>query len=271
MKHERAESTKAFAGYTAGAIGLLGLAACVQIADLDKPTLIDEGTGGAGGRGNQNAESSSSGLPGTSSGSITSGNSSSSGSTGCLSDADCAPVPDTCRVAACVATMCTTTNAAAGTKCGMTGVCDSTGSCIECVTNADCGMAGTCVNGQCSSCTNGKMDGNETGVDCGGPCQLCNGEICGDGTACKSGFCVDNRCCDTACDKVCMECNAAGKKGTCTNIPVNGTDSAPACSNMSACNGMGACKVANGGLCFLNSECISNNCMLSMGFGVCAP
>lgn len=47
-----------------------------------------------------------------------------------------------------------------------------------------------------------------------------NGEACGAGGECRTGFCVDGVCCDTACNGVCESC-AAPVKGTCSPVPAN--------------------------------------------------
>lgn len=72
-------------------------------------------------------------------------------------------------------------------------VCDGTGSCVECLTTADCVANMSCVSGICvPMCEDGVMNGGETDVDCGGstPCPRCAaGMTCQDGGDCVSGFC----------------------------------------------------------------------------------
>ena len=59
-------------------------------------------------------------------------------------------------------------------------------------------MSATCTNGTCaaSPCANGKRDGQETDVDCGGGvCPKCaDGKTCGDGTDCTGGICTNMVC-----------------------------------------------------------------------------
>ena len=43
-------------------------------------------------------------------------------------------------------------------------------------------------------CANGQKDGDEQGVDCGGPCGLCAGASCTVGDDCKSGECNASKC-----------------------------------------------------------------------------
>jgi len=43
-------------------------------------------------------------------------------------------------------------------------------------------------------CFNGTLDGDETGLDCGGSCGACSGGSCTDAGACASGVCVASSC-----------------------------------------------------------------------------
>ncbi|APR78070.1 Endoglucanase [Minicystis rosea] len=88
---------------------------------------------------------------------------------------------------------------AAGVTCTQGGgaVCDGSGSCVPCVSDAQC-PSGICTAHVCRplSCGNGVKDGTETDVDCGGPdCGPCaigkqcanNGDCAGE--ACRTGVC----------------------------------------------------------------------------------
>lgn len=67
-----------------------------------------------------------------------------------------------------------------------------------------CDSSEVCHNGRCVSssnnnkatCTDGKKDGKETDIDCGGPtCPACTyGKTCKKGTDCSSGVCVNGYC-----------------------------------------------------------------------------
>ncbi len=67
-----------------------------------------------------------------------------------------------------------------------------------------CNPEEVCSNGKCVSgtsskkatCTDGKKNGNETDVDCGGPiCPACaDGKTCKNGTDCSSGVCAVGFC-----------------------------------------------------------------------------
>jgi hypothetical protein len=84
-------------------------------------------------------------------------------------------------------------NADPGTACA-TGVCDGSGSCVECVGPSDCPNANQdCVGFVCvgMGCDDGAQNGNETDIDCGGgDCPRCGvGDGCAEGSDCNSGVC----------------------------------------------------------------------------------
>lgn len=55
------------------------------------------------------------------------------------------------------------------------------------------------------------------------PLRLAIGEACDFGTDCETGNCMDEVCCNTACDAICEICNKAGSVGTCVAADA-GTD-----------------------------------------------
>ena len=65
---------------------------------------------------------------------------------------------------------------------------------VECTAGATCNGAGAC------------------GPPTGGPKP--NGQLCGAGTECTSGFCKDGVCCNNACDTPCRTCET----GTCVDV-----------------------------------------------------
>lgn len=81
---------------------------------------------------------------------------------------------------------------------------DCGGPCRPCPALGGCGGAqdcadGVCMNGSCKppSCADGVKNGEETGIDCGGPpsCPRCAvGEGCGVGGDCESGVCWAGVC-----------------------------------------------------------------------------
>ncbi|UQA62111.1 hypothetical protein [Polyangium aurulentum] len=159
-----------------------------------------------------------------------------------------------------------------GTKCldssGNVGSCNGSGACVECVTDNDCPVMGDyCFAGTCSRCDDGKQNGDETAVDCGGErCGDCLGAACTEASACKSGLCEDGVCCDLPCG-LCTTCAASGSAGKCIPVPADHKDPSGCTAVNKACNGGGACKTKNGYACATKLECISNNCVN----GVCVP
>lgn len=86
---------------------------------------------------------------------------------------------------------------------------------------------------------------------------LLQGAPCSANGHCKSGFCVDFVCCDTACQGLCKACDLAASKGTCALVladedPHHDCVAAPvvSCGDDGLCDGKGACrKFAAGTIC----------------------
>ena len=101
--------------------------------------------------------------------------------------------------------------------------------------------------------------GRDAGVDVDAPLtKLENGESCQSETWCKSGLCVDKVCCDKICTGLCVACDVAGSKGTCTTIPSSAGPQAE-CPGDSAC-GNGSCE--NGACIFpkAGKPCGASSC-----------
>lgn len=81
---------------------------------------------------------------------------------------------------------------------------------------------------------------------------LANGVACQQNEQCLSGFCVENVCCDAACDEACTSCVGnvtGGKNGECGNVLSGGedpqgicVDDGTACGADGLCDGEGACR-----------------------------
>jgi hypothetical protein len=170
---------------------------------------------------------------------------------------------------------------------------------LHCAANSDC-VNGLCFGtnpGTCVSCSDGAKDGNETGVDCGGPecdalgktcgngqgcvtggdcasgsCQgnVCvlgpNGAPCSAGSACQSGNCASGVCCDTPCTGVCQACMFAftgQATGTCapmfvgTPAPSGQCPAAPPCGNTGNCAAGGTCEQAAASVACSGSSCVN--------------
>jgi hypothetical protein len=163
------------------------------------------------------------------------------------------------------------------------GTCDGAGSCktpapISCfpficglnACESACTSDGDCAQGQyCSA----------------GSCGLkSNGAVCQQGTDCQSAVCSQGVCCATACTGSCMSCALAGGIGTCSPVPIGGSDPTSLCKNQGAascgttgfCNGAGGCQLYAAG-----TQCAAPSCPASStidtlvrtcdGAGTCKP
>jgi hypothetical protein len=168
-------------------------------------------------------------------------------------------------------------------------VCDGSGGCAApdgypCTSSPEC-ASGWCVDGFCC------------GDACSGPCEACdiagsegtcsyipadsdpddecpgaltcdgtgacsgqNGEACGSGTECISGWCVDGYCCNSSCPDLCESCGLPGSEGACSNVPA-GTDPYDECAGVTVCDGTGGCALPNGAACSGSAECASAWCV----------
>lgn len=88
-------------------------------------------------------------------------------------------------------------NSKAGMSCGVNGVCNDTGACVQCTTDnvSKCeGGKQQCISGYCSAetCTNLNKDNGETDLDCGGTeCAPCGvGLHCAFASDCLSKVCA---------------------------------------------------------------------------------
>ncbi len=95
------------------------------------------------------------------------------------------------------------------------------------------------------NCTNGIKNDEETDIDCGGSCGLCElGKICGINSDCKTNFCNNNICSAPKCDD------------TIKNADESDIDCGGACK-----------KCQNNKVCNVNNDCESGFC----SFGFCKP
>jgi hypothetical protein len=189
----------------------------------------------------------------------------------CENKADDTLIPDDnnpCTTDACSGGNALHVPAMAGKPCMGTLVCDMMGKCDGCTLSIDCttGTKPSCdmATHTCISCSDGKQNGNETGVDCGGVCLKCPMAVCASDGECASGFCADGLCCDAACNDVCKACNLAGSVGTCTPLPVGLADNDTCPGPLTTCDGVGgpgSCKKAIGQACLMAAECADGVCV----------
>jgi hypothetical protein len=138
----------------------------------------------------------------------------------CTTQADCGPAPSACLTPACVEGVCAHTPAAEDTECDG-GRCDGDGRCLA------------------STCDSNQKDGDETGVDCGGSCALCDdGAGCSSGADCLSGVCKDALC-------QASECTDKVKNGAETGVDCGGACPLK-CALGQGCAETADCAVASG-------------------------
>jgi cysteine-rich repeat protein len=151
------------------------------------------------------------------------------------------------------------TNVGAGAACsdGALGkLCNGAGSCVECLTAADC-TSGVCTLQVCAApvCTDQVKNGAETDVDCGGAtCSPCaNGKTCSANADCTSTVCnpMSNLCVASICGD-----NRITGTETCDD---GGTTSGNGCS--------ATCTIEAGYKC----SGMPSVCMLACGDGVKDP
>jgi hypothetical protein len=117
-----------------------------------------------------------------------------------------------------------------------------------CSTDADC-ESRNCRDGSClpATCTDTRLNQNESAPDCGGDCQACAaGASCRDGDDCSSGVCGD--------DATCAE-------PRCDDGVTNGNEPFTDCGNAEC----GPCP--DGSACSDDAQCANERCRA----GICRP
>jgi MYXO-CTERM domain-containing protein len=147
----------------------------------------------------------------------------------------------------------------------------------------DCGAAGCdgaaiACNGNCAvdtDCTGATTadGGAAPSAYCSaGVCvpKLDNGALCGSGTQCSSGFCVDEVCCESTCTGQCQACNQPGKLGQCTTVSGTPRNGRAACIGSGAC--AGSCDGTKPNACALPGTAVScGTSYCAGGFAMPAP
>jgi MYXO-CTERM domain-containing protein len=163
----------------------------------------------------------------------------------CFENIDCDD-GDACTLDLCASNACTHSAAPQGTQC-LTGVCTSSGSCVECVDDADCGSTGPLCNtdthtcycaadtdcddtNECTSevCTAGACaytvlsDATVCSIghcnaDAQAPACICETDLgCDDQNACSQDTCTANRCSHTY-----APAGEACETGVCSQDPIS--------------------------------------------------
>ena len=204
------------------------------------------------------------------------GGAASCGSNGRCQAGSCQSYPQgtPCKGATCPANTTTLTPA---------GLCDGAGTCS--VAAATSCFPFRCGAAACKSTCTADADCASPGVCSNGSCGLkFDGAVCGDGTECASGICVQGTCCKTACAGSCMSCAVPGSAGTCKPVPSGAVDPAGQCRDQGAascatdgsCDGAGGCHLYAAGTQCAQPGCPAGSSTATLartcdGAGTCGP
>lgn len=124
------------------------------------------------------------------------------------------------------------------------------GGCLESLGD-DCALTSTCLDEEAEASTEGDASIDVTpdtlaeSGSASGDRRSVEGGKCASPEECESGYCVDGRCCNGACEGVCERCDTVGAEGICSPVPAD-TDPDGECMGKSdrcagACDGHGRC------------------------------
>lgn len=167
----------------------------------------------------------------------------------CGDQASCSGTPGECAKGA-AGTSCGPTTCSNGAVSGK--ICNGAGACVD-QTNAQCAPY-VCKGAACSSpCT--------ADTDCvttpqphycsNGVCipKIDNGKTCTAAASCKSGFCIDQVCCDAPCNGQCEACAETGTLGQCTPVTGKPRGTRTDCAGTAGDKCKGTCDGANKSAC----------------------
>jgi hypothetical protein len=131
--------------------------------------------------------------------------------------------------------------------------CDGMGACVDGVPLACQPYACSATTGACNA-TCSRPEDCAPGIDCAISQKSCGkkglGQPCLANSECTSTFCVDNVCCQDACQSSCRSCALGSSPGTCTLVLAGAPDPRGLCKDQGksscgtdgTCNGNGACR-----------------------------
>jgi hypothetical protein len=144
--------------------------------------------------------------------------------------------------------------------------CGGLSGCFGCAENKNCAFDYDCLSGNCigipkkcalPTCNDGKANGNETGVDCGGGCAA-QGKGCSVGGGCEIGAdCAEGLACNLA--GICFapsQCNDGVRTGDETAVDCGGSSCTARCGASEGCADSSDCAeglYCNSGMCSSSS------------------
>jgi len=162
-------------------------------------------------------------------------------------------------------------------QCATGKLCDPMGRCVDCLTDSACHNGEFCGQGDCqpTSCADGTKNGAETDVDCGGgECSGCKpGEVCQQGTDCKSQVCEAMKCKPPSCEDGFQNGGEAGVDcgGQCPPCVRSCTDGLKDGDETDIDCG-GGCPVGCADMqsCVVGNDCASGFCIATICVSQCA-
>ena len=187
----------------------------------------------------------------------------------------------------CRAPTCTGGTATLVAACQGNGTCPAvqTQACAPGICQAASGPKAICVGSNGTPCTADVEC--QTGNYCSaGVCipKITDGTACAADSQCANGHCVDNLCCNSACDGQCEACDVAGSPGKCTAVtdkkPHGGRPACvsdpqyPACAGQCDGKNLLACVFPGAGTSCRDASCTNDVATLPAsctGTGTCSP
>lgn len=260
---------------------LAGMLSCSESSPLHTSRVARNQSSGMGGAGTSSTQAGGGTEPATCSNDKKDGNEPAIDCGGacskkCADGQACAEGPD-CQSGVCTGQVCqkpSCTDKVANGKesdadCG--GDCSPCGVGKQCMSNTDCiggvcdtGGAGSDSKGTCAaSCSDLVQNQDETGVDCGGSCPKCNGEVCTDKNQCKNTACGGGLCrfpvgasCTEDAECATIRC----EKNKCAPCAMSSD-----CKPTQSCDDVnGICKIENGAPCGNNTDCAKGSCISNL-------
>jgi hypothetical protein len=137
--------------------------------------------------------------------------------------------------------------------------CDEAGRCVACLSALDCAAGQTCsAGGACATaaCSDGRIDGDETDVDCGGSCVAC---------AASRDCVADQDCASSACNAVaphrCVASHCSDNHQDQDETYIDCGGSCPPCDAQFPCKVDADCKTGKCDTARNRNICLPSSCL----------